>query len=148
MLYEERFRDITAMIRHIGVTVRTQNLSAMGASGVGGGRTSGDGNTGEGGLGEGGVHAEGAVVQKVMEELRKTKVELEKDMSALRAFTQQAVGGEGDLWQLQDDVAKLETQVGPLKQQLQALTYQVQALSVEISSLVLFFFTFFSYQRS
>jgi len=44
---------------------------------------------------------DGAVVERIMGEVRKTKVELESDMAALRAFTQQAVGGEGDLWQLQ-----------------------------------------------
>ena len=111
-LYEERFKDITAMIRHIGVTVRAQHLSMS---------TSGpmDADNGTPGGRVDGHKLEGSVLDKVMEEIRKTKSALESDMAALRAFTQQAVGGEGELWQLQDDLARLNTQVRSLELQLE-----------------------------
>jgi DNA repair exonuclease SbcCD ATPase subunit len=121
-LYEERFKDITAMIRHIGVTVRAQHLSMDAHSPM---RNDAGRGGGAARPGSDDAKLQGSVLEKVMEELRKTKAGLENDMAALRAFTQQAVGGEGDLWQLQDDVAKLHTQVAPLKQQLHALQQQV-----------------------
>ena len=124
MLYEERFKDITAMIRHIGGKVRGQSLSKW----TGGSQE-------QAWVGTEGSTVEKVVVQRVMDELRKSRTGIDDDMAALRAFTQHLVGGEGDLWTLQDELATLQTQLGPMRQQLAALSSQVHTLGLEVSAM-------------
>ena len=124
MLYEERFKDITAMIRHIGGTVRGQSLS----KGTGGSEE-------QAWVGTAGSTVEKVVVQRVMDELRKSRTGIDDDMAALRAFTQHLVGREGDLWTLQDELATLQTQLGPMRQQLASLSSQVHTLGLEVTAM-------------
>ncbi|KAJ1473780.1 hypothetical protein T484DRAFT_1834909 [Baffinella frigidus] len=103
-VYEARFRDITSMIRHIGVSVRAQYLSGRGGNDSEpspgsdeerGGRASSRGK-GRGGAG-------GALMQRMVDEVRRNKEQVEGELTAVRAIARQTLGGHAEVGKVQEE---------------------------------------------